>query len=178
MEKILGAIQYLPANYQSQSCPISHIMARLAVLVSWQVLNGSQDFFHPFSMALYHKWDVKNALAYVLQFFSLITDSLGSVFADYQLTLLTSFFFKTCIWKLLFNHTNEFQTMLTSFPEKKNNMIGINEALFSNISSVVEFQRRWVLKSKLFGQESTYHQGNIPLLGFEYYHESSAWVQR
>ena len=58
-----------------------------------------------------------------IQFFSPITDSLGSVFADYQLTLLTSFFFKTCIGKLLFNHTNEFQTMLTSFPEKKNNKV-------------------------------------------------------
>ena len=30
-----------------------------------------------------------------------------------------------------------------------------------NISSVVEFQRWWVLKSKLFGQESTCHQGKI-----------------
>ena len=30
-------------------------------------------------MALYHKWDVKNGFAYVLQFFSLISDSLGSV---------------------------------------------------------------------------------------------------
>ena len=29
-------------------------------------------------MALYHKWDVKNDFVYVLQFFSLITDSLGS----------------------------------------------------------------------------------------------------
>ena len=30
-------------------------------------------------MALYHKWDVKNDFAYELQFFSLISDSLGSV---------------------------------------------------------------------------------------------------
>ena len=30
-----------------------------------------------------------------------------------------------------------------------------------NISSVVEFQRWWVRKSKLFGQESTCHQGKI-----------------
>jgi hypothetical protein len=30
-------------------------------------------------MALYHKWDVKNDFAYVLQFFSLISDGLGSV---------------------------------------------------------------------------------------------------
>ena len=54
-------------------------MAGLAVLVSWQILNDSQDFFHTFSMALYHKLDVKNYFAYVLQFFSLISDSLGSV---------------------------------------------------------------------------------------------------
>ena len=30
-----------------------------------------------------------------------------------------------------------------------------------NISSVVEFQRWWVLKSKLFSQESRWHQGKI-----------------
>ena len=30
-----------------------------------------------------------------------------------------------------------------------------------NISSVVEFQRWWAPKSKLFGQESTCHQGKI-----------------
>ena len=30
-------------------------------------------------MVLYHKWDVKNEFAYVLQFFSLISDNLGSV---------------------------------------------------------------------------------------------------
>ena len=30
-------------------------------------------------MTLYHKWEVKNDFAYVLQFFSLISDSLGSV---------------------------------------------------------------------------------------------------
>ena len=30
-------------------------------------------------MALYHKWDVKNGFAYVLTFFSLISDSLGGV---------------------------------------------------------------------------------------------------
>ena len=30
-------------------------------------------------MTLYHKWDDKNGFAYVLQFFSLISYSLGSV---------------------------------------------------------------------------------------------------
>ena len=30
-------------------------------------------------MALYHKWDVRNGFAYVLQFFSLIFDGLGCV---------------------------------------------------------------------------------------------------
>ena len=33
--------------------------------------------------------------------------------------------------------------------------------IHSNIRSVVEFQRWWVQKSKLFGQESTCHQGKI-----------------
>ena len=31
----------------------------------------------------------------------------------------------------------------------------INKAVHSNVSSVVEFQGWWVLKSKLFAQEST-----------------------
>ena len=43
------------------------------------VLNGSQDFFHTFSMALYYKWDVKIDFAYVLQFLLLVSDSLGSL---------------------------------------------------------------------------------------------------
>ena len=34
-------------------------------------------------MALYHKQDVKNDSAYVLQFFSLISDGLGSVLVKY-----------------------------------------------------------------------------------------------
>ena len=38
-----------------------------------------QDFLCSFSMALYRKWDVKNGFSYVLQFFSLISDSLGGV---------------------------------------------------------------------------------------------------
>ena len=50
------------------------------MLVSWYILNGSQDFFHTFSMAFYYKWDVKNDFAYVLQFISPISDSLGSVY--------------------------------------------------------------------------------------------------
>ena len=52
-------------------------MAGLAVLVSWEILNGPQDFFHTFSMALCHKWDVKNYFSYVLQFLSLISDGVG-----------------------------------------------------------------------------------------------------
>ena len=33
-------------------------------------------------MAFCHKWDVKNDFAYVLQFFSLISDGLGSVMSN------------------------------------------------------------------------------------------------
>ena len=38
---------------------------------------------------------------------------------------------------------------------------GENGRVIVNVSSVVEFQRWWVLKIKLFGQESTCHQGKI-----------------
>ena len=80
MKKILGALQDLPAKQHSQSRPIPQIMAELAVLVSWQILNDSQDFFfHSFYMASYRKWNVKNGFAYVLHFFSLISDGLASV---------------------------------------------------------------------------------------------------
>ena len=33
--------------------------------------------------------------------------------------------------------------------------------MYINVSSVVEFQRWWILKSKVLGQESTCHQGKI-----------------
>ena len=37
-------------------------------------------FFHTFSMALYHKWDVKTGFIFALQFFMLISHGLGGVF--------------------------------------------------------------------------------------------------
>jgi hypothetical protein len=37
-------------------------------------------------MALYHKCDVKNGFAYVLTFFSLISDSLGSVASNIEIS--------------------------------------------------------------------------------------------
>ena len=40
--------------------------------------------------------------------------------------------------------------------------------IYININSVVEFQRWWVLKSKLFGQESTCHQGKEKSLKHSY----------
>ena len=44
------------------------------MLVSWFIRKGYQDFVHIISMDLYHPF-----LAYVLQFFSLISDSLDGV---------------------------------------------------------------------------------------------------
>ena len=35
------------------------------------------------------------------------------------------------------------------------------KALYINVSSVVEFQRWWVPKSKIFGQESTYSKDEL-----------------
>jgi hypothetical protein len=48
--------------------------AGFTVLVSWFIRKGYQDFVHIISMDLYHPF-----LAYVLQFFSLISDSLDGV---------------------------------------------------------------------------------------------------
>ena len=39
--------------------------------------------------------------------------------------------------------------------------VNLRKLCIVNISSVTEFQRWWVLKSKLFCQESTWHQGKI-----------------
>ena len=57
--------------------------------------------------------------------------------------------FKNCSWVQANNGGDEDPIAL------QRDVIGIN------ISSVVKFQRWWVLKSKLFGQESTCHQGKI-----------------
>ena len=47
MKKILGAVQDLPANKNlSQSSHNLSNWAGLAVLVSWQILKGSQNFLH------------------------------------------------------------------------------------------------------------------------------------
>ena len=45
----------------------------------YQLTSTANPAIITFSMASYHKWDVKNGFAYVLQFFSLISDGLGSV---------------------------------------------------------------------------------------------------
>ena len=39
-------------------------------------------------MALYHKWDVKNGFAYVLHFFSLISDGLGGVCEKFNSSII------------------------------------------------------------------------------------------
>ena len=49
-------------------------------------------------MALYHKWDVKNA--YVLQFFSLISDGLGGVFSYFLFSFFSFFVQKNGLKKI------------------------------------------------------------------------------
>jgi hypothetical protein len=41
-------------------------------------------------MALYYKWDVKNGFAFVFQFFSLISDSLGGVSSDKNVEIVAA----------------------------------------------------------------------------------------
>ena len=65
MKKILGALQNLPANQRSQFSHNLWNWTGLGVLVSWQILKGSQNFLHIFSMALYHKWDVNLSMYFI-----------------------------------------------------------------------------------------------------------------
>ena len=47
-------------------------------------------------MALYHEWDVKNDFAYVLKFFSFISESLGSVYGPSHVVLKVYYFCNGC----------------------------------------------------------------------------------
>ena len=95
INKILRALQDLPADQHSQSGHNLKNYAGLAVLVSWQFLKGFQDFVHTFSMALYHKWNVKNDFAFVLQFFSFISDGLGSVIQGFYFQDICFYCYRT-----------------------------------------------------------------------------------
>ena len=46
-------------------------------------------------------------------------------------------------------------------------IIRATTSILSSVSSVVEFQRWWVLKSKVSAQESTWKQGNVDTNYFE-----------
>ena len=85
MKKIVGALQDLPANYYRQSSHNLSNWAGLAVLLSWQLQNGSQDFNFSIVMGSKPSFQLKFIAAYVLQFFSLISDSLGSVISSCQM---------------------------------------------------------------------------------------------
>ena len=65
------------------------------------MLVSSQDFVHTFSMALFHKWDVKNGFAFVLHFFSLISDGLGGVRGDGESILSIYLYITTFIFGML-----------------------------------------------------------------------------
>ena len=136
MRKILGALQDLPANQHSQFSHNLWNWAELAVLVSKQVLKGFQDFLHTFSMALYHKWDVKNAFTYVLTFFSLISDGLGSVliFRRYQILLWSEI--RKLAFSFLVNFYKTFKTKLVRSWLLVMTMLGYNvQYKFTTISA-------------------------------------------
>ena len=63
---------------------------------------------------------------------------------------------------------------LLSFSNQLNWEIEIYLFIWTSVSSVVEFERWWVLKSKGFGQESTYHQGKI----FRFYHKGGLFSEK
>ena len=92
-----------------------------------------------FLIVCYYIWFVFNQLAFNLWFLALV-----QVFLEFLKNLNNTYIFD---YRSTFYH-NTVRVLRVS----KGN---------TNINSVVEFQRWWVLKSKLFGQESTCHQGKI-----------------
>ena len=63
-----------------------HVGPKILAKIKIYVLTRAELLFNlcyeipcTFSMALYHKWDVKYGFVYVLTFFSLISDGLGGV---------------------------------------------------------------------------------------------------
>ena len=62
-------------------------------------------------------------------------------------------------WRILFKDLREPRNdKIYSSGSEKRSGTSWNKELLINVSSVVEFQRWWVLKSKIFGQESTYEK--------------------
>ena len=71
---------------------------------------------------------------------------------------------KITMFRLLLSKFSPNQSLLTgcgNLKMGKQKCWALGICVYINISSVVEFQRGWVLKIKLFGQESTCHQGKI-----------------
>ena len=57
--------------------------------------------------------------------------------------------------------TTNLQTIFSSDKNSTRSHSYYCSNIYINVNLVEEFQRWWVLKSKLFGQESTCHQGKI-----------------
>ena len=62
-------------------------------------------------------------------------------------------------WGLAVSMTRRFYNSKRYGKAEEEGEASTSAGKYYNISSVVEFERWWVLKSKIFGQESTYHQG-------------------
>ena len=63
--------------------------------------NGSRSFVHTFIQTLLYKWNVKNHFGFAVQFFLLISDSLGGVVYVFQ------FQFKLELLKLAYPYKHE-----------------------------------------------------------------------
>ena len=71
-------------------------------------------------MALYHEWDVKNGFAYVLTFFSLISDGLGGVSSDSPSLKLSLYFQDPLVpHALLYQFTTQQKSFLFSAVKPK-----------------------------------------------------------
>ena len=78
--QILGLFVHV-ISYRPTDLSLLKEFSKKSVLKIFTIL-FEQDCPEAVVHALYHKWDVKNGFACVLQFFSLISDSLGVVSID------------------------------------------------------------------------------------------------
>ena len=78
-------------------------------------------------------------------------------------------FLKTAgCWDLFSSHPSVspfYFLIMPAFAEGENKWLGLD------ISSAVEFQRQWIIKSKSFGQESTYSKDFFKNLSMNYVHQ-------
>ena len=123
------------------------------------VLHDESNFHHYDSFFLQYKsaWDIMNQLFFNMSQLLILLSQL--------LILMSQPFFIVTHFSSSWNNLRHFNSISSNLVDRVWAIVVVVVNLFQcrviNISSVMEFQRWSVLKSKVFGQESTCHQEKI-----------------